>query len=808
MFTNWFKLYLKNIGKNKVFAVLNVLGMSVGITALILSVLYWKHEKSYDQWNPYKDNVYEVYRNLKGEPSPWLPAPLANQLDKQDIVESYCYIYHSQQELSINVGTKKDYLYDIANVQATFFDFFPFEEVYGTRKDYATNWKNAIAIDIEQAERVFGKGVNPVGKSIVLNDGQELSIRLVYKVQGNSSLAPKSVMSYITENEIAQNRVDNWSDWNYNLLIKLKEGVVMTDVHQKLENDLFDPLFEIYAKDEGLSKEAYKKAIKEDILSFHVLDEVHLNPLSTKLGAGATASKMLYMLIGAATLLLLLSILNAVNLSLVTGFNRAKEVGIRKTLGSTKKQLIAQFIFESGLTISFSMLLSLVLVEVILPYFNVLINRSIVFYIIDFIPLLVVITIVLVFVFVIGILPALFIASFDTLKVLKGNYMRGKSGVVIRNTLLVFQFFIAFFFLTITLFVNKQVNYMLDKDLGFSGQQVINIQFKGANVNNKDELFKRVVSDFKNIKGVKNVTEHSIVFGSSFYSSSTNFIGDQSFQSGNMIVDYDFVKVFDLTIKEGRFFDERYSTDASDKIVVNEAFVRAFNLTNNALGKEVTWNNKKFQIIGVLRDMNTEGFATEVAPCTYFLPTAVNWFHNLINTVSVKIEPNDIQGTLQEIETFWKNRVDNTYPIKYTFANQDFENSYKDTMYQRVLFIVLTGVSVFIALFGLIAIVAFSIQNRLKEVAIRKVLGAETKELIYQLTKRYFMYCLLGFVLSVYPAIYLLNMWLQGFAYHIELDWLPFLISWCVLSLFSLFLVSFKALKATRINVLKYINYE
>ncbi|MDR2222272.1 MAG: ABC transporter permease [Flavobacteriaceae bacterium] len=807
MITNWLKLYVKNIWKNKFFSVLNVLGLSIGIAALILSILYWKHEKSYNQWNPYKDRVYECYRNLSGTPAPWLPAPIANQLDQQkEVVESYCFMSHDWPESSIEIENRKDFLYDLKTAQASFFEFFPFEPVYGSAKEYQKNWKDALAINIEQAERLFGKRVNPIGKSVVLSDGQVLFVRFVYNVPGNSSLAPKGVVSYAIENDLKRNRESNWSDWNYNLLAKFHKGIVVSEVQKRLADHLLDPLFELYAKEEGVEKDEYKKLAKDDMMYFYALDDIHLNPKSVLLGAGATASKMLYMLIGAAVLLLLLSILNAVNLALVNGFNRAKEVGIRKTLGGTKKQLIGQFIFETSITIGFSMLISLVIVEMILPYFNLLINRTIVFYFKEFIPLLLLIIGLLIV--VTGILPALFISSFDTLKVLKGNYMRSKSGLLIRNSLLIVQFFIAFFFLTVTLVVNKQVNYMLNQDLGFKGEQVVNIQFKLNNVENRDTFFKQIVTDFKKVKGVKAVTEHSVNFGPGFYSSSTNRIGEVAHQSGNIIVDYGFKDVFDITIKEGRFFDPKLSTDALDKILVNEAFVRAFNLGNEALDKEVEWNGRYFRIIGVIKDMNTQGFANSLEPCTYFLPNATNWFHNLLQSVSVKIDSHNTQQTLDRIEQFWKQRVDHTYPIKYTFANQDFKKSYEGTLYQRTLFLVLTSVSVFIALFGLIAIVAFNIQNRLKEIAIRKVLGSETGELIYQLTKRYFMYCMVGFIISVYPVVYLLNLWLEGFAYRIELTLSPFIISWSVLMLFSLVLVVFKAWQATRINVLKYINYE
>ncbi|MCC9041904.1 ABC transporter permease [Myroides sp. M-43] len=808
MINNWFKLYLKSFLKSKFFSILNILGLSLGITALILAMLYWKHEKSYDQWNPYKDRVYEVYRNFNDEPMPWLSAPFANQLDQlSDIIEAYNFSYNNWEERSIEIDGRKDYLYDVKGVQASFFEFFPYEEIYGSSADYQKHWQDAIAIDLTQSERLFGKGVNPIGKSITVSEGLVLSIRFVYKIPGNSSLYPKGVVSYETEEWIANNKENNWGDANYNLLIKLKEGIVLADVRDRIARMLYDPLLQRSAKAGGITiDELIKKEFKGDMFYFYLLKDVHLNPQSSVLGAGALAGKMLYILVGASVLLVLLTILNTVNLSLVYGFRRAKEVGVRKTLGSSRRQLVYQNIFETAITIGVSLVLATAMVELVLPYFNLLINRTVVFKIIEFIPLLISVFIILII--VAGVVPALFISSFETLKVLKGNYMRSKSGVVIRNTLLVVQFFIAFFFLTVTIIVNRQVEYLLNQDLGFKGDQVVNINYKVDNVDDKDVYFKKFVSDFKKVKGVKSVTAHSVNFGGGYYSNSTNYIGDVSAQSGNIIIDEDFKETFDITLKTGRFFDPNLKNDGATNILVNESFVRIFNLGDNALGREVKWNNRIFTIIGVVKDMNTQGFSTQVAPCTYFLANAAEWFHLILSTISVKIDTEETQTTLNRIEDFWKNRVDNTYPIKYSFANHDFAKSYESTLYQRTLFMILTVISVFIALFGLIAIVAFSIENRLKEIAIRKVLGAEVGGLIYQLTKKYFIYCIFGFMISVYPVVYLLRVWLEGFAYRIELSWQPFVISWGLLTMFSLVLVVFKAWKATRIDVLKYIKYE
>lgn len=812
MIVHWFKLYLKTVAKNRSFYLVNIMGLAIGVAAVTMVWLYGNNERSYNQWNPYKDRIYEVYEGeeyfKKGGFSPWLAAPYVNQLDKlTDVIEAYNFRRGDSKEISVRIGDTKAYLRERKDLQANVFQFFPFEMVYGSVEAYEKNWQDALALEVSEADRLFGKGADPVGRQLTLDGGKVLTVRCVYRIPGNSSIAPKALTAYETEEQIEKQRESNWSDSNFNLLIKLKEGVGLEEVKERIANVLYEHQYEVLARENEMSVAAYKKTVKEnELFIFLVLDEVHLNPSSVTLGAGQNIQKTLYIMWGVALLILVLSVLNAINLSLLGSFERAKEVGVQKMLGATRATIVKQFMFEASVTAILALMLSMVLLEWLLPYFSLLVRSALTLSVGNFIPVFLCAFVFLLF--FTGVLPAIFLSRFQALKVLKGNYLRRKSGSALRDSLLVFQFVIAFFFLTIAMLVHQQVNYMLEQDLGFSGDQVVNIRYRLKEGVDKYKHYQRFEEDLKKISGVKAVAVHAVLFGGGYLSSSTNVVEGEFLQSNNIPVSYDFMEVFQMQLKEGRFFDRAFASDSIDKVLVNETFEKMLGFQNGIVGEKIRWNNKAFEVIGVIRDFNSQGFFEENEASTYFMPNSVGWFSYLLDNVSVKIDAGDVQHTLERIERFWNERVDDEYGIRYSFANQDFERSYQRTMDQRMLFTVLMVVSVFIALIGLMALVSFNMESRLKEISIRKVLGASESGLLFDLCKRFVWYCALGFGISIYPVTYLSTVWLEDYVYRIEIGWEVFVLSFVILMPCSIVLVLWKAQRATRVNVLKYVNYE
>lgn len=809
MINNWFKLYARHFWKNKFFSILNLLGLSIGIAALVMVLLYWNNEHSYNQWNPYKDRVYEVYRvdGEEGRISPWVPAPIVTKLEElSDILDSYTLLWDYVEKLSIQIDNKKEFIYNLQDHQATYLDMFPFPEVFGSIKDFQENKFDAIALEKKQAERLFGIGTDPTGREIIIDGGKRLIIRLVYEIPFLTSEAPLAFISYSGEQMIIDNN-DVWSDYNYKLLIKLKEGIALETVKSRLINTLFQPFLNRDSQRIGISEIEYQKRfVKNDPIVFFDLKSSHLNPRSQIFGSGSNANKILNSMLAVSSLILLLNILNTINLTIVKNFRRIKEVGIRKTLGGTKADILFQFVFETFFTVLIAFIIGLVLVEVLTPFLNLLVDRELKFNISQSLYLLIILFIII---FTLtAFLPAIFIASLKPNYVLKGNILKSKSNVSLRNVLLVLQFIIAFFFLSLAILMNKQVNYLIHQDIGLNGDQIINIRFNLSGLQNRYEVYNSFREDLLKINGVEYIAAHSLEFGGNLGSSSTNFIDGKTLYSGNIIIDYSFLDLFQIELKEGRFFDSNSKTDGQTKVLVNEAFEKEVNFKDGVIGKDIRWNGNYFKVIGVVKNFNTGGVGVEATPQTYFLGNAADWFHHIMETVSIKVDAKDIQETISKIEKFWNQRVDLVYPMEYGFANDQFANTYRKAIYQKTLFLVLMFVSIFIALLGLLAVVSFSIESRLKEVAIRKVLGADRKELIIDLSKKYLILCMLSFIISIYPVYYAINLWLEDFVYRIDITVFPFLLGFIILSILSAFLVVWKSWQATQVNVLKYINYE
>lgn len=348
----------------------------------------------------------------------------------------------------------------------------------------------------------------------------------------------------------------------------------------------------------------------------------------------------------------------------------------------------------------------------------------------------------------------------------------------------------------------------MEEELGFNGDQVVNIRYRIKDTNQRNRIYQKVETDFKKIEGVEGVVNHGLRIGQTFASETGVVIEGKTVYSINAPVGYDFLQVFDAQLAEGRFFDRTLSSDSINKVVINEAYKRAFNLPDGVVGKKMKWNGSDYEIIGVVKDLKMQGFSKLAYPTTYFLPHTIAWFTRLTSNIAVKIKANNVQQTLGDLESFWEKRIENTYPMDYQFVNEDFALSYQKTLYQRTLFLCLMGVSIFIALFGLMAVVSFSIESRLKEIAIRKVLGANTRELVINLSGRFLLYGTLGFFISIFPVYYLIQLWLADFAYRIAISIWPFLFAFVGLIIFSMLLVVGKAIRATRINTLKCINYE
>lgn len=811
MLQNWINTFIFHLKNNKLFTGLNILGLSIGIAGLIFSILYWNDEQSYNEWNPNKEVVFQSLSKVS-ETNLWVTNVLTfEDYFKTDFkeLESYCYLdmWYAQKLLQCN---DKKAIFNVIDAQKAFFDMFPFHFIKGNAKT-AIKDETCIAISKETALKLFGN-VNVLGKTIRYQD-RKLIVMGVYTIPGKSSMAPEAVINFIAE-RIPKER-DNWSNFNLGLLLKLKNPADKDKVAAKMSDLLYKNRTVRWAKEEGLTIAQWEKKNGAENMKIFLdpLKDARLHGLVDGYAEGEGNYDFLLIMMGLSVLILILSLFNYINLATANAIKRAKEVGIRKIAGASKSNIVWQFIFETFIITTFSILLSLVIVELSLPFYNNFLEKQLSLSGTSFFCELLIIFIVTVI--VAGILPALYVSNFEASKVLKGNFERSKSGIWLRNGMLILQFSIASFFIIGSYIVYDQVQFLNNRDLGFKGDQVLEINYKKPQIDFNDTIalkslytkYETLKQEIVKIKGVSEVSTGAFSFDGGGTSSSTFNYHDKNIQSQNMAIDYGMLEMLKIKLTEGRYFDKKIASDTISSVLINETALKIIN-EKNPIGKIVNWNDRKLKIIGIVKDFNLWGPKAKIPPMLFFHLKTIDWMNINVSRIFVKVNPVEMANTIPNLEKFWRKNIDADFPFKYDFVDKAYARTYKDFINQRNLFSLLNVIVILIALFGLFALASYSIQSRMKEIAIRKTLGAETHVLLKELSKQYVIFCLIGFLLALFPAYYLLNKWLEDFVFRIDISIYPFLIGFAVLLFLTLIVVLSRTYQATKVDVLQYLKTE
>lgn len=659
------------------------------------------------------------------------------------------------------------------------------------------------------AQKFFGKE-NPIGKQIIHNK-RIVTVTAIYSIPGNSSIAPNIIINNM-KSSIDENK-RQWGSFSFPIMIKLKNPNDKAAIEKKLNDLYYQNKTVKESKSEGISIKEYINTYGSITSILDPLSTIRLHSITNGMPEGKGNYQFLMIMVGLSILILILSIVNYINLATANAIKRAKEVGVRKIIGATRSNIILQFIFETVLTTLFSILLALVIVELSLPYYNNFLGKNLIIFGNQFYVQLIIIFIMTVV--VAGIFPAVYVANFETLKVIKGNFGRSKSGVWIRNGMLIVQFAIASFFIIGSYIVYQQVNYLANKDLGFVPTRIISVYWDKQNVDFSNENYSKIIfnnytrltSELNKIKGVQGVSTGTFRFGGGNDSSSSFSYNSQSIQAQNLGIDFNMLDMMQIKIKEGRNISANFASDTISAVLINETALRMMN-EKNPIGKVIDWNSEKLKIIGIVKDFNLFSPQSKVPPMVFFHLKTIDWIIGNINDIYIKIDTENSDQTLADIEKVWKKNVESEFPFEYEFLDKSFARTYESYVKQKNLFSLLNVVVILIAIFGLFSLASFSIQRRMKEIAIRKTLGAETNVLLKELSKQYIIFCVVGFVIAVFPVYYLLSKWLENFAYRIEITVLPFIIGFLILLLFTLIVVLFRAYQATKVDVLKYLKYE
>jgi putative ABC transport system permease protein len=809
MFRLNLKIAFRNLWKNKSTSFINVISLALGLTGFIIILLYINKETSYDKWSPELKQVYKVGVSFKNgsvdETWQTMPYSLVKLVrEKAPEIES---ISGSQGGGSL---VKKDqqffYDVDIVSADSSFFSSFPFTFIAGDVKT-ALHDPNTAIINRKTALKIFGTE-EVVGKTINLGtENKSVLIKGVWDERQNPSHLQAEVFT-----NLVPPIMEHWGNFSHLIYFKIKDGVDPQTAITKVRRLFLDAKARWSMKDSkkitttGLLTEAEANKIlfaqgSSMKLIFEPVGNIHLGSAFNGKSRGAT----LYVLSGLAIFLLAIACINFTNLTIAHAGKRATEIGVKKVLGIDKQGLVKQFLFETLMQTTIAFLVGLVLVELLLPYFNSTLGTSISFFgasnlgsILS--QVLLVFTIVTLSA---GLYPAIYFSGFLPVKVLKGNFERSAKGIFVRKVLVITQFVITCTFIICFAIMYNQLNYMRNRDIGMTRDQVLSINLQTAKFNELEaDKFEQVRARFKKIDGVSEVTRTSLDPWTN-----NSSMGDASYKENQGIIndyfiDFDYFKTLGIKIKEGRDFTrERYFSDTTDHAVINEAAVKAFGI-EDPIGKVYKRSNKSYTIIGVVKDFNDKGFEKEVKPMHFFLNRDFTYYTNVL----VRINTAHPQETLSQVESLWKT-LEPGFPMRYKWVDESFAKNIKSYTEQGQLMSIFSIATLIVALLGLFALAAYNAKTRTREIAVRKVLGASTTGILQLLNKEFVVLVIIANGIAFVGAYILMNKWLSGFAYRIDMPYLIFAGTALISVMLTVLTVSHQAYRAAMMNPVNALKY-
>lgn len=797
MLQNLFKIALRNILKEKTYSAINILGLTIGITCGMFLLMYIKDELSFDRYHQNADNIYRVVSDIKETDNAftWAVAqiPLADELrDNYPEVKNAVRFFDVGRPLIKN-GEKQFYEGDFYLADSTVFDMFSYTFLHG---DPATALDAPFSIVITEsiAKKYFGD-TDVVGQSLQSQSSDE-----TYKVTAVMKDVPLNSHfrfdALISRNSSPGYRGD-WGNFGVYTYIQLPPGYDLSKMYksfEKINKEKINPIFEKY----GITIKYQLQKITDIHLHSKIQDEAE---------AGGDIS-YIYIFGVVAVFMILIACINYMNLATARSTKRAKEVGIRKVMGSQRTQLVLQFITESVVITLMALVVSLVLIYVLLPQFNVLANKSLPFSYITQPDIMLGLLGVVVFSGIVGgSYPAFYLSGFSPVMVLKGKLSAKGGSVVLRKSLVVLQFAISIFMLISTLIVFDQLTYLRDKDLGFSKEQVVRFDLSVPELSRQATVLTERMRQ-------NPVAAHAGMASSSPGEGIGKVIFKVEDNEGKMLergvdfyfADYDFVSTLGMHIVEGRDFSRDIPSDTIGGALVNEAMVRRMGWTN-PLGKKfiIPMPDNQTQtrlVVGVLKDYNQNSLYEQIEPLMVMLGLKQQYLF-------VKTKRGDVHETLASLEKTWR-EVNPNSPFEYKFLDEDYDSQYRADEKRSQIFTAFSGLTIMIACLGLLGLAAFTTEQRYKEIGVRKVIGASVQELVVLVSREFFLLVGIGMVLAFPFAWYFTDSWLQNFAYRIDLggEWLTFLVSALLAFVITLVTVGYHVIRAASANPVKALRDE
>ncbi|MEQ9302072.1 MAG: ABC transporter permease [Cyclobacteriaceae bacterium] len=789
MIKNFLKIAVRSISRHALYSTLNILGLTIGITASMLLLLYVNDELNYDKFHANAANIYRVNTlatiqdtnmNAATTMAPLGPA-LYNDYPE---VTSFCRLLGVGEELVVK-GENRFYEEGFYFADSSFFTMFGFVLIKGDPKTVLTK-PESIVLSKSIAEKYFGEE-DPIGKEI--KTGAEEWTRTVTgimaDVNAKSHVQPRALVSYST---LPDNRTNFWGNISDFLYIELAQGTTAAGFSRN-----FPDVFDKYVRELFSQFNAHADFTLINIADIHLKSDSEGDPEP----GGSMA--YIYTFSAIAFFLVLIASINYMNLSTAQATTRAKEVGIRKVMGSHRRQLRWQFLVESTVITLFSSVTSLIFVFFLIPGFNSIAGKSIsqLFYLNPYIMLAFLAVTCFVGVFS-GSYPAFYLSRFKPVDVLKGRLASG-GNAALRKALVVGQFAVSLVMIISTIVVYEQLNYLNTKDLGFNKDLVMRIPLNGSAAMDKYDVLRTTLMQNPNIESV----------GSGWHTPGNDNLNVQAITvesaNGEMIekvfqtifIDQHYLPTLEIPIVEGRNFLASVGRDTSDAVIVNQSMVQHMGW-DEPIGKKFNvimdqeLNTRGVKVVGVIKDFHVRALRENIEPLVVHM--------NLVNgSMLLRIAPNEVKETLAHIEQEWQNIVPDR-PLEYNFLQQDFEAQYIEDERKGQLFATFSGLSVFIACMGLFGLASFNSAAKRKEIGIRKVIGANLGDIIYLVSFDFVKLMAVSMLIAFPIAYYFMDQWLQEFSYSVEISLLTFVISAVITTVITVLTVGYHSITAALSN--------
>lgn len=807
MLGNYFKIALRNLLKYKSFSLINIIGLAIGLAACLTIMVIVEDELSFDKHHEKAENIYRIA--VKGRMGEIIfnmavsahPTAAAAKNDFPEVLESVRIDNSGDMLIRYNdlVYNENSFLW----ADSTIFNVFTIPLLQGD-KDKALNRPHTIVLSEKAARKFFGKK-NPVGENLEFENGQLYEVTGVYEdFPINSHFQADFIASIISWDNINS---DFWLSHNLYTYIVVQEGTNIKEFEEKLNNHFLKKyigptltnlmntnLEELAASGNGL------------FYSLQPLLDIHLHShLEWEIGGNGNIL-YIYVFSAIAVFVLIIAVINFVNLTTARSGMRAKEVGMRKVLGSSRTQLIYQFLTESVIVSFIAMAFALLILELSVPLVTTIINKAVtVSYFDAWYKLPVLVSLALLIGLAAGAYPALILSGFKPIKILRTAFTKGSGRHSLRNTLVVVQFAASIVLVIGTIIIYNQLNYMQNKNLGFNKDHVIVIKREWS-LEDRRDAFKNEI--YKNPNIVKASASNGIMGGDL-----SNSAFRMSYDSPDIIniisrlqTDYDFLDTYQFELTKGRFFSREFKSDSS-AVVLTEGAVKQLGIADDPLGKQIVAGGRTpdediyFTIIGVVKDFHYQTFEQPIRPLLFVLGTGQ------MGNMSIRVTPHNITQTISKINKSWS-KFTNGKPFEYFFFDENFDRLFSQEIAISQLTSLFSLLAIFIACLGLYGLALFTTQQKTKEIGIRKAMGASVGNIVLMLSKEFTKWVIFANLIAWPLAYYLMNEWLTNFAFRIEINYLYFAAAGIIALLIAWLTVSYLSYRAASMNPVKSLRYE